>query len=232
MAPALDGRAIEKALATLNERGINVVETEEAEADEKEEQTREKRESEETESSELVEVTPKTPAKSEAKEPIERTDDPVHMYLREMRSIDLLSRQGEVAIAKRIEAGREAMIAGLCESPLTFQAVTIWRNELNDGNVFLHDIIDLEATYAGPDAKAVPAAVPELQNGALVILGHFRPAGVFPRAARRAEPGRTGYPPALAPGRDSAPAREADALGRRCFDSDLGHYCQIAYPAL
>ena len=82
------------------------------------------------------------------------------MYLREMGSIGLLSRQGEIAIAKRIEAGREAMIAGLCESPLTFQAVTIWRNELNDGNVFLHDIIDLEATYAGPDAKAVPAAVP------------------------------------------------------------------------
>ena len=149
---------IEETLATLNERGINVVETEEAEADE--EETREKRGSEETESSELVEVTPKTPAKSEAKEPIERSDDPVRMYLREMGSIGLLSRQGEVAIAKRIEAGREAMIAGLCESPLTFQAVTIWRNELNDGNVFLHDIIDLEATYAGPDANAVPAAVP------------------------------------------------------------------------
>jgi RNA polymerase primary sigma factor len=136
-----------------------VVETEEAEADEKEEETREKRESEETESSDLVEVTSKTPAKSKAKE-LERTGDPVHMYLREMRSIGLLSRQGEVAIAKRIEAGREAMIAGLCESPLTFQAVTIWRNELNDGNVFLHDIINLEATYAGPDAKAEPAAVP------------------------------------------------------------------------
>jgi RNA polymerase primary sigma factor len=149
---------IEEALATLNERGINVIEDEEAEDDE-EEETREKRGSEETQSSELVEVTPKPAAKSEGKEPIERTDDPVRMYLREMRSIDLLSRQGEVAIAKRIEAGREAMIAGLCESPLTFQAVTIWRNELNDGNVFLHDIIDLEATYAGPDA-AVPAAVP------------------------------------------------------------------------
>jgi DNA-directed RNA polymerase, sigma subunit (sigma70/sigma32) len=131
-----------------------VVETEEAEADEKEEETREeKRKSEETESGELAEVTPKTPAKSEAKEPIERTDDPVHMYLREMRSIGLLSRQGEIAIAKRIEAGREAMIAGLCESPLTFQAVTIWRKELNDGNVFLHDIIDLEATYAGPTPR-------------------------------------------------------------------------------
>ena len=100
------------------------------------------------------------PAKSEATEPIERTDDPVRMYLREMGSIGLLSRQGEVATAKRIEAGREAMIAGLCESPLSFQAVIIWRDELNDGKVFLHDIIDLEATYAGPDAKAVPAAVP------------------------------------------------------------------------
>jgi RNA polymerase primary sigma factor len=149
---------IEDILATLNEMGINVVETGGAEADE--EEAGEKPESEETESGELVEVTPKTPAESEAKEPIERTDDPVRMYLREMGSVELLSREGEVAVAKRIEAGREAMIAGLCESPLTFQAVIIWRDELNEGKVFLHDIIDLEATYAGPDAKAVPAAVP------------------------------------------------------------------------
>ena len=78
------------------------------------------------------------------------------MYLREMGSVELLSREGEIAIAKRIEAGREAMIAGLCESPLTFQAIIIWRDELNDGKVFLRDIIDLEATYAGPDAKGVP----------------------------------------------------------------------------
>ena len=79
------------------------------------------------------------------------------MYLREMGSVELLSREGEIAIAKRIEAGREAMIAGLCESPLTFQAIIIWRDELNEGKVFLRDIIDLEATYAGPDAKAMPA---------------------------------------------------------------------------
>src|SRR5438876_10076668 len=71
----------------------------------------------------------------------------------------LLSREGEIAIAKRIETGREAMIAGLCESPLTFQAIIIWRDELNEEKVFLRDIIDLEATYAGPDAKAMPAAV-------------------------------------------------------------------------
>ncbi len=148
---------IEDILATLKEMGINVVETEEAEADE--EEVREMSGSEETESGELVEVTPKTPTKSEANEPIERTDDPVRMYLREMGSIGLLSREGEVAIAKRIEAGREAMTAGLCESPLTFQAVITWRDELNGGKVFLRDIIDLEATHAGPDDKAAPAAV-------------------------------------------------------------------------
>src|SRR5262249_22703385 len=113
----------------------------------------------ESESGELVEVQQKVPAKSEAKEPTERTDDPVRMYLREMGSVELLSREGEIAIAKRIEAGREAMIAGLCESPLTFQAIIIWRDELNEGKVFLRDIIDLEATYAGPDAKAMPAPV-------------------------------------------------------------------------
>src|SRR4029077_350844 len=71
----------------------------------------------------------------------------------EMGTVELLSREGEIAIAKRIEAGREAMIAGLCESPLTFQAIIIWRDELNEGKIFLRDIIDLEATYAGPDAK-------------------------------------------------------------------------------
>src|SRR2546422_11307728 len=113
----------------------------------------------EAESVELVEVQQKVPAKSEAKEPTERTDDPVRMYLRDMGSVELLSREGEIAIAKRIEAGREAMIAGLCESPLTFQAIIIWRDELNEGKVLLRDIIDLEATYAGPDAKAMPAPV-------------------------------------------------------------------------
>src|SRR5437016_14598854 len=86
----------------------------------------------------------------------ERTADPVRMYLREMGSVELLSREGEIATAKRIEAGREAMITGLCENPLTFQAIIIWRDELNDGKVFLRDIIDLEATYAGTeDRKSV-----------------------------------------------------------------------------
>jgi RNA polymerase primary sigma factor len=78
------------------------------------------------------------------------------MYLREMGSVELLSREGEIAIAKRIEAGRETMIAGLCESPLTFQAIIIWRDELNEGKILLREIIDLEATYAGPEAKQAP----------------------------------------------------------------------------
>jgi RNA polymerase primary sigma factor len=147
---------IEDVLAMMSEMGINVVETEEAESED-EEEAREEPEEEESEGGELVATTAKTPAKSEAREPAERTDDPVRMYLREMGSVELLSREGEIAIAKRIEAGREAMIAGLCESPLTFQAVIIWRDELNEGKVFLRDIIDLEATYAGPDAKGMPA---------------------------------------------------------------------------
>src|SRR6202521_6177932 len=141
---------IEDILAMLNEMGINVVENEEAEADG--EEAREEPEEEESEG-ELIEVVRAVPAKAERAEPTERTDDPVRMYLREMGSVELLSREGEIAIAKRIEAGREAMIGGLCESPLTFQAIIIWRDELNDGKVFLRDIIDLEATYAGPDAK-------------------------------------------------------------------------------
>src|SRR5262249_30178557 len=156
---------IEEVLAMFSEMGVNVVETEETSKEgekpreEGEEPREESDEEAESESGELVEVQQKVPAKSEAKEPTERTDDPVRMYLREMGSVELLSREGEIAIAKRIEAGREAMIAGLCESSLTFQAIIIWRDELNEGKVFLRDIIDLEATYAGPDAKAMPAPV-------------------------------------------------------------------------
>src|SRR4030081_1764365 len=154
----VNSEQIEDILAMFSEKGVNVVETEEA-SEEGEEQREEANEEPESEGGELVEVQQKAPAKSEAKEPTERTDDPVRMYLREMGSVELLSREGENAIAKRIEAGREAMIAGLCESPLTFQAIIIWRDELNEGKVFLRDIIDLEATYAGPDAKAMPAPV-------------------------------------------------------------------------
>ncbi len=149
---------IENILAMLNDMGINVVEQEET--DQPDGEAREEGEEEESESeNEVVEVTHKAPAKTEKSTPGERIDDPVRMYLREMGSVELLSREGEVAIAKRIEAGREAMIAGLCESPLTFQAIIIWRDELNGGKIFLRDIIDLDATYAGPDAKVFPLPV-------------------------------------------------------------------------
>src|SRR5438067_6730018 len=127
----VNSEQIEDLLAMFSEMGVNVVETEEAGEDGDE--TREEAEEEpESEGGELIEVQQTVPAKSEAKEPAERTDDPVRMYLREMGSVELLSREGEIAIAKRIEAGREAMIAGLCESPLTFQAIIIWRDELNE----------------------------------------------------------------------------------------------------
>src|SRR5262249_50982181 len=129
-------------------------------------------------------------AKTGAKEPAERTNDPVRLYLHEMSSVELLSREGEIAIAKRIEAGRESMIAGLCESPLTFQAIIIWRDELNDGTVLLRDIIDLDATYGGPDAKALPT--PEIGPDSQTI-------------ANIAVRGQPGQPPQM-PSPDTAPA--------------------------
>jgi RNA polymerase primary sigma factor len=153
----VNSEQIEDVLARFSEMGVNVVETEDA-SDDSDEQPEQADEEAEDEGGQLVEVQQKVPAKAEAKEPAQRIDDPVRMYLREMGSMELLSRQGEIAMAKRIEAGHEAMIAGLCESPLTFQAIIIWRDELNEGKVFLCDIIDLEATYDGPHAKAMPAA--------------------------------------------------------------------------
>jgi len=145
---------IEDMNSMLSEMGINVVDSEDAEEAEKE--PAETADEEEPEGGELVEAPRATAVATRTSEPVERTDDPVRMYLREMGSVELLSREGEIAIAKRIEAGREAMIAGLCESPLTFQAIIIWRDELNDAKILLRDIIDLEATYAGPDGKKTP----------------------------------------------------------------------------
>jgi RNA polymerase primary sigma factor len=138
---------IEDIMAMLSDMGINVTEADEDAEEE------EKDEADDETDNELVEVTSKAVTETKKSEPGERTDDPVRMYLREMGTVELLSREGEIAIAKRIEAGREAMIAGLCESPLTFQAIIIWRDELNEGKIFLRDIIDLEATYAGPEGK-------------------------------------------------------------------------------
>ena len=99
-----------------------------------------------------------------SKAPAERTDDPLRIYLRDMGSMELLSREGEVAIAKRIEAGREAMMAGLCESSLTFQAISIWRDELYSCKVLLRDIIDLDATITDRGVKPTPGAVSDIER--------------------------------------------------------------------
>tara|TARA_Y100001970_G_scaffold188311_1_gene229048 strand:+ start:2353 stop:4275 length:1923 start_codon:yes stop_codon:yes gene_type:complete len=137
----LTSEQIEDVMSMLSEMGINVIENEEEE-----------------------QATETVPTKKTTSERADRTDDPVRMYLREMGSVDLLSREGEIAIAKRIEAGKEAMIEGLCESPLTFQAIIIWRDELNEGQVLLRDIIDLEASYEGPEAKNKKIAVDKISD--------------------------------------------------------------------
>ena len=194
---------VEDILARLSEMGVSLVETKEA-ALEEEVATREEPEEEAEGENELVEVQQRSiPAMSGAKEPAERTNDPVRMYFREMSSVELLSRESETAIAKRIEAGREAMIAGLCESPLTFQAIIIWRDELNEGKVLLRNIIDLEATYAGPDAKATPASVIG-SDGQLIV-------GI-------AVPGQPGQPPQMqAPATAPATAHDDDDDDKNWF---------------
>src|SRR4029453_1400649 len=208
----VNSEQIEDILAKFSEMGVNVVETEKAEPEN--EGAREEPDDEEESEGQLVEVKPKLPVKSGAKDPAERTDDPVRMYLREMDSVELLSREGESAIAKRIEAGREAMIAGLCESPLTFQAIIIWRDELNSGKVFLRDIIDLEATYAGPDAKRMQVRVIIGPDGKPIIpvVGTPVPGAphlqiVQPVAPPAAPPAAT---PFRAPGEPAAEGEEKD----------------------
>src|ERR1700730_16532976 len=166
---------IEDIMSMLSDMGINVSEAEDADSEEEN-----KEEAEDETDNELVEVTQKAVTEVKKSEPGDRTDDPVRMYLREMGSVELLSREGEIAIAKRIEAGRVAMIAGLCESPLTFQAIIIWRDELNEGKVFLRDIIDLEATYAGPDAKGMATPVVIGPDGQPVAAAAAPPAGGLP----------------------------------------------------
>ncbi|CAD0183420.1 Sigma-70 [Ruegeria sp. THAF57] len=157
---------IEDVMSMLSEMGINIIEDEEAEEEENKGST----ELITTESNREVALS------GAATEKLDRTDDPVRMYLREMGSVELLSREGEIAIAKRIEAGRNTMIAGLCESPLTFQAITIWHDELLSEDILLRDVIDLEATFGNQmdedgdveepvvDTSNVQAAKPAKEN--------------------------------------------------------------------
>ncbi len=139
----MSSEQIEDVMATLSEMGIQVVENEDSE--EAEAPREDKKEDAEEEQTGNVD-----------EESLGRTDDPVRMYLREMGSVELLSREGEIAIAKRIEAGRDEMIGGLCESPLTFRAIISWHDRLKVGQMLLRDIIDLEATQSGTAAEGAP----------------------------------------------------------------------------
>ncbi|MET1112001.1 MAG: RNA polymerase sigma factor region1.1 domain-containing protein, partial [Allosphingosinicella sp.] len=146
---------IEDVMSALNEMGVNVVENEEAdEDDDKADEPEVDAGAEEGDGSDgerfIIE---------KKKETVDRTDDPVRMYLREMGAVELLSREGEIAIAKRIEAGRDTMIWGLCESPITFNAIIHWSNALNAGEMQLREILDLDAMLSkGPTPEQVESA--------------------------------------------------------------------------
>ncbi|HEY6918488.1 MAG TPA: RNA polymerase sigma factor RpoD [Tabrizicola sp.] len=161
---------IEDVMSMLSEMGINIIEDEEVEEGEQP-------------AGELVETSTsrEIAIAGTQSETLDRTDDPVRMYLREMGSVELLSREGEIAIAKRIEAGRNTMIAGLCESPLTFQAIIIWRDELLSEEILLRDVIDLEATFG----RSLDGEEGELDGPALDEVGVGEAA---PRRASSAEP--------------------------------------------
>ena len=149
----VNSEQIEDTMTMLSEMGINVIESEESEESTSEEQP---------EAAAPATTTPATVDEDD----LGRTDDPVRMYLREMGSVELLSREGEIAIAKRIEAGRQAMIGGICESPLTMRAIIEWRDQLSEGKLLLRDVIDLEATYGGgPEAAASRAEAAKAADG-------------------------------------------------------------------
>jgi RNA polymerase primary sigma factor len=227
---------IEDVMAMLSEMGINVIEGDEAEEDADKAETA----APESTSRELA-------VSNVGGESLDRTDDPVRMYLREMGSVELLSREGEIAIAKRIEAGRNTMIAGLCESPLTFQAITIWRDELLSEAIMLRDVIDLETTFSGQmetdevvsvdaalnaAAEAVatePAAQPEPARPASAAAAgdvddEDEDAGAEPRAAEPEEEEEDD------PGNLSLAAMEAALKPQvlETLDRIAGHYARLA----
>ncbi|MEM1382725.1 MAG: RNA polymerase sigma factor RpoD [Pseudomonadota bacterium] len=196
---------IEDVMSLLSEMGVNVVEDEE------------EGEGEETpaaadQSKELV----ATPTQTTE---VDRTDDPVRMYLREMGTVELLSREGEIAIAKRIEAGRATMIGGLCESPLTFQAITIWREELLEEKILLRDVIDLETTF-GQASDADSALVPVGAEGA-PVNGEAKPNGVAkPEPAMAAATAQPAPAAPLAGGQDDDEEGEDEAEAGTEGESD------------
>ncbi|HMI98037.1 MAG TPA: RNA polymerase sigma factor RpoD [Micropepsaceae bacterium] len=196
---------IEDTMAMLNEMGINVIESEEQE---------------ETDGEQVPAVAAgrqvaEVPEKAE--ETYDRTDDPVRMYLREMGSVELLSREGEIAIAKRIEAGRELMIGALCEGPLTFEALTVWRDELMEGKALLRDIIDLEAMYGGmpgaegvPGQPGIPGAMPGMPGGPPAPGPNGAPPVGAPPKANYVPPPPPPPPPQVKPAAPKAPGETAE----------------------
>ncbi|MDP7344673.1 MAG: RNA polymerase sigma factor region1.1 domain-containing protein, partial [Alphaproteobacteria bacterium] len=156
----VNSEQIEDTMAQLSEMGINVIENEESEEAASEEKP--------------ATASTGAPAKVED-EDLGRTDDPVRMYLREMGSVELLSREGEIAIAKRIEAGRQTMISGICESPLTMRAIIEWREALREGRILLRDVIDLDATYGREPGAAVEGGVPGAPGAADAVAAPNTP---------------------------------------------------------
>src|SRR5688500_5912779 len=153
----MSSEQIEDVMSALNDMGINVVENEEG-GDDDEEEEQEEASPDDDEVDPLDDGGP-CPAAATKKQAVDRTDDPVRMYLREMGAVELLSREGEIAIAKRIEAGRDIMIWGLCESPITFNAIIDWSNALNEERMQLREILDLEAMLSkGPTAEQINAS--------------------------------------------------------------------------
>src|SRR5215204_5727057 len=159
--PADQNEMIEDIMTRLSERGVTVVENAEESDDDEE------KEAEPEEEVDPLDDGGPRPAAAVKKEAVDRTDDPVRMYLREMGAVELLSREGEIAIAKRIEAGRDTMIWGLCESPITFNAIIEWSNALNEGTMQLREILDLEAMLSkGPTAEQINASEEGGEGGA------------------------------------------------------------------
>ena len=183
----VNSEQIEDTMTMLSEMGINVIENED---------------SEETTSEEQPQAAPAATPATVGEDDLGRTDDPVRMYLREMGSVELLSREGEIAIAKRIEAGRQAMIGGICESPLAMRAIIEWRDALREGTMLLRDVIDLEATYGGgPEAAAARAEAAKAAN---------------------ADPGNgAAAPPDGATGTDGAEKSEGDGAEKSEGDEDF-----------
>src|ERR1700754_4448948 len=199
---------IEDTMAMLSEAGVNVVEAEE---------------SEETPAANPAEPAKTAVVAAEATgedEELGRTDDPVRMYLREMGSVELLSREGEIEIAKRIEAGQDKMIGGICESPMTITALLAWRDAINEGRMLLRDVIDLEATQGGAPGEGKPA------NGDATpppVPAMPRPAMPKPPVVRVAPPPQANgeAAPEAAPGEAGAEDDDENALSLSALEEKL-----------